>query len=69
MERMKEAREEEEREEREGEGGEGGPPFHILPPHMLNLMERMKGEEREETTSPMNLSSEREDKIRASEGR
>jgi hypothetical protein len=36
---------------------------------MLNLMERMKGEEREETTSPMNLSSEREDKIRASEGR
>lgn len=66
MERMKEAREEEEREEREGEGG---PPFHILPPHMLNLMERMKGEEREETTSPMNLSSEREDKVRPSEGR
>ena len=54
------------------------PPFSILPPHMLNMMERIKrGEEMElereekdrmETSSPMNLSSEREESKRMSEG-
>jgi len=56
----------------------GPMPFSILPPHMLNMMERIKrGEEMEmereekdrmETSSPMNLSSEREESKRMSEG-
>lgn len=62
---MKEARDEEEREGREGEGNTH-PPFNILSPHMLNMMERMKGEGE---TSPMNLSSERDEKPRISDGR
>ena len=57
----------------------GPMPFSILPPHMLNMMERIKAEgggserdlkEREEReSSPMNLSSERDDPKRMSEGR
>ena len=57
----------------------GPMPFSILPPHMLNMMERIKrGEEMEvereekermEASSPMNLSSERESESkRMSEG-
>merc|ERR1740123_53912 len=60
----------------------GPMPFSILPPHMLNMMERIKrGEEMEadlkmereekermEASSPMNLSSEREESKRMSEG-
>ena len=104
MERMREARDEEDRDSRESEGlpaagplshhphsGNAPPPFSILSPQMLNMMDRMKADlpprphsvgdgrqsngEGERTsgdggdTSPMNLSSEREDKQRASEGR
>ena len=84
MDRMKEARDDEEREEREGEGGgrrleSGGsgphPPFNILSPHMLNMMDRMKerGGGEAEDNSPMNLTSsgsgDKEDKSRPSEGR
>ena len=56
----------------------GPMPFSILPPHMLNMMERIKrgeemeaGEDKErmEASSPMNLSSEREESSkRMSEG-
>lgn len=59
----------------------GPMPFSILPPHMLNMMERIKSEnggrdprEREDPheleqreASPMNLSSERDDPKRTSE--
>ena len=50
----------------------GPMPFSILPPHMLNMMERIKAEDKERElkedsmrqeereNSPMNLSSERE---------
>jgi len=88
MDRMKEVRDDEDsRDTRDSEGlhdKEGpkpkdlGPmPFSILPPHMLNMMERIKSgemveplrqEERAEATSPMNLSSEREESKRMSEG-
>ena len=75
MERMKD---EERSEPKDAEEKETGPrkdlgpmPFSILPPHMLNMMERMKsegGEREERESSPINLSSEREEK-RMSEGR
>merc|ERR1719150_3025548 len=74
MERMKD---EERSEPKDAEEKETGPrkdlgpmPFSILPPHMLNMMERMKsegGEREERESSPINLSSEREEK-RMSEG-
>ena len=61
----------------------GPMPFSILPPHMLNMMERIRGEEKEKMveeserqereaeveSSPMNLSSERDPEKRMSEGR
>ena len=57
----------------------GPMPFSILPPHMLNMMERIKAEDKEREmkeadndreNSPMNLSSERGDNDkRMSEGR
>ena len=56
----------------------GPMPFSILPPHMLNMMERIRGEEKEkmeereaevEDSSPMNLSSERDPEKRMSEAR
>ena len=56
----------------------GPMPFSILPPHMLNMMERIKAEggereqrdrEEQRESSPMNLSSERDDPKRMSEGR
>ena len=54
----------------------GPMPFSILNPDMLNMMERIKAErgEREprdeqRESSPMNLSSERDDPKRMSEGR
>ena len=59
-------------------GGHPPPPFNILSPHMLNMMDRMRSGEgrgggggggREEATSPMNLSSEKEEKPRTSDGR
>jgi len=88
MDRMKEVREDEDssRDTRDGEESDrpkpkdlGPMPFSILPPHMLNMMERIKSEagekedrtrieERGEASSPMNLSSEREDTKRMSEG-
>lgn len=80
MERMKDEERPDPKEAEEKAGSESGPrkdlgpmPFSILPPHMLNMMERMKSEggdrEREEReSSPINLSSEREEK-RMSEGR
>merc|ERR1719278_2088868 len=94
MERMREARDEEDRDSRESEGIPPGgpppdrppgppsqhPPFSILSPQMLNMMDRMKGggggglpprphsPSRDEDTSPMNLSSERDDKPWVSEG-
>jgi len=87
MERMKEVRDDEDsRDTREGEENDrpkpkdlGPMPFSILPPHMLNMMERIKSEasekedrekreERGEASSPMNLSSEREETKRMSEG-
>jgi len=57
----------------------GPMPFSILPPHMLNMMERIKCENvgkdsrddrelEQRESSPMNLSSEREDNKRGSEG-
>lgn len=55
----------------------GPMPFSILPPHMLNMMERIKAEggerehrdrEEQRESSPMNLSSERDDPKRMSEG-
>ena len=63
-----------------GERKDLGPmPFSILPPHMLNMMERIRerepdkkegAEEREEEDScPMNLSSERDSDKRMSEAR
>ena len=71
MDRMREAREDEEGEERGGRDEVGGPPppFNILSPHMLNMMDRIRGEGGREATSPMNLSSEKEEKPRVSEGR
>ena len=81
MDRIKDedSRDNKEGEERAGEAGArkdlGPMPFSILPPHMLNMMERMKTEDRERErereereSSPINLSSERDDK-RMSEGR
>ena len=87
MDRMKEVRDDEDsRDTREGDENLDRPkpkdlgpmPFSILPPHMLNMMERIKSEgereamerERGEACSPMNLSSEREadHKARNSEG-
>ena len=80
MERMKDEDRSEPKEVEDKAGSESGPrkdlgpmPFSILPPHMLNMMERMKSEggerEREEReSSPINLSSERDEK-RMSEGR
>ena len=77
MERMKDEERTDPKESEEKSGSErkdlGPMPFSILPPHMLNMMERMKSEggdrEREEReSSPINLSSEREEK-RMSEGR
>ena len=83
MERMKDedSRDHKDGEEKLGAGESGtrkdlGPmPFSILPPHMLNMMERMKTEDRERErereereSSPINLSSERDEK-RMSEGR
>ena len=69
------SRDNKEGEERSGEAGTrkdlGPMPFSILPPHMLNMMERMKTEDREREereSSPINLSSERDEK-RMSEGR
>lgn len=54
----------------------GPMPFSILPPHMLNMMERMKGEGAEagreaeqREGSPMNLSSERDIQERKSDER
>lgn len=78
MDRMKDE-DNKEGEERPGEAGTrkdlGPMPFSILPPHMLNMMERMKTEDRERErereereSSPINLSSERDEK-RMSEGR
>merc|ERR1719438_735734 len=59
----------------------GPMPFSILPPHMLNMMERIKAEDKERAireedsirsdereNSPMNLSSERDPEKRMSEG-
>ena len=77
MERMKDEERTDPKEPEEkavSERKDLGPmPFSILPPHMLNMMERMKSEggerEREEReSSPINLSSERDEK-RMSEGR
>ena len=77
MDRIKDedSRDNKEGEERAGEAGArkdlGPMPFSILPPHMLNMMERMKTEDREREereSSPINLSSERDEK-RMSEGR
>lgn len=77
MDRIKDedSRDNKEGEERSGEAGArkdlGPMPFSILPPHMLNMMERMKTEDREREereSSPINLSSERDEK-RMSEGR
>lgn len=78
MERMKDedSRDHKDGEEKSGESGArkdlGPMPFSILPPHMLNMMERMKTEGRdldreERESSPINLSSERDEK-RMSEG-
>ena len=60
----------------------GPMPFSILPPHMLNMMERIKAEDKERAireedsirsddreNSPINLSSERDPEKRMSEGR
>jgi hypothetical protein len=88
MDRMKDVRDEEDsRDTRECEESDrpkpkdlGPMPFSILPPHMLNMMERIKSEagEREDrerreergggASSPVNLSSERDDSKRMSEG-
>jgi len=59
----------------------GPMPFSILPPHMLNMMERIKAEDKERAireedsirsdereNSPINLSSERDPEKRMSEG-
>ena len=75
MERMKDEERSEPKDTEEKETGPrkdlGPMPFSILPPHMLNMMERMKsegGEREERESSPINLSSERDEK-RMSEGR
>ena len=90
MERMKDEERPDPKEAEEKAGSESGPrkdlgpmPFSILPPHMLNMMERIRGEEKEKMveeserqereaeaeSSPMNLSSERDPEKRMSEGR
>ena len=91
IERMKDSRDDEDsRDTRDsdldkGETGQrkdlGPMPFSILPPHMLNMMERIKAEDKEKmmkdemddrddiASSPMNLSSERDPDKRMSETR
>ena len=85
IERMKETREEEDsRDTRDSDLDKpldpasrkdlGPMPFSILPPHMLNMMERIKSEDNMDDkddieSSPMNLSSERDADKRMSEGR
>ena len=91
IERMKDSRDDEDsRDTRDsdldkaetGQRKDLGPmPFSILPPHMLNMMERIKAEDKEKmmkdemddrddiASSPMNLSSERDTDKRMSETR